>query len=375
MREIGDRIRSSMPDGMTQRQLAALVGMPPDALSRALNGQRGIAPLEVARVADALGADLQWLITGRPDPFRVEPAAARHAWDATTGVRSIPGRASDQATIDQVVAAYRAAFPGGPPSSQPLPTEPARVRAVLGEGFVRSFSDLVESELDVDVIRVAGLSTDYSFRIGDRGLILLSAIPHWFRSNWSLAHELGHLALGHHATSTQPVDEQEPSANRFAAELLLPTPTLRAQAWGDFDRSDVAQLLWESGVSSDALGRRLTHLGISLSPELNEALTWPTKRLIRQQLHRFDASKAKGDPITMRERDAAARRLPLLLQSALTEQVERGLANPELLAWVLDIPVDDVDFPEPSEAAVAAAYAGMVADRPTPAEVRSLLGP
>jgi transcriptional regulator with XRE-family HTH domain len=59
-----------MPLGMSQRALTEKAGMTTDALSRALNGQRGFSSRELARIADQLGADLYWLITGTPDPQR-----------------------------------------------------------------------------------------------------------------------------------------------------------------------------------------------------------------------------------------------------------------------------------------------------------------
>lgn len=46
MREIGERIKSRMPEGMTQQSLAEAMEMTPDALSRMLNGKRGITMTE-----------------------------------------------------------------------------------------------------------------------------------------------------------------------------------------------------------------------------------------------------------------------------------------------------------------------------------------
>ena len=42
MREIGERIKSRMPEGMTQQSLAEAMEMTPDALSRMLNGKRAM---------------------------------------------------------------------------------------------------------------------------------------------------------------------------------------------------------------------------------------------------------------------------------------------------------------------------------------------
>jgi hypothetical protein len=73
-----------------------------------------------------------------------------------------------------------------------------------------------------------------------------------------------------------------------------------------------------------------------------------------------------GDPMTLRERDAAARRFPVTLLESLSHRVESGQADPSTLAWVLDVPVDEIDFPEPDQEAAAEAYGRMLADRPGP---------
>jgi len=223
MAEVGDRIRAAMPLGMSQRQLAERAGMTPDALSRALNRQRGLSPAEVARIAQTLNADTHWLITGAPDPFAIA-IAARHAWDANRRERHNTGEKDDEPVLDRVVSLYRAAFPQGPASSAELPSLPAETRELLGTDFVRNFADNVEQILNIDVIRIPGLRTDYSLRVGARGVIVLATQASWFRSNWSLAHELGHIALGHHSdyeSRGRRLQRDERAADAFAAELLM----------------------------------------------------------------------------------------------------------------------------------------------------------
>src|SRR5699024_10313018 len=77
-----------------------------------------------------------------------------------------------------------------------LPADVERVRKLLPEGFVREFIEHL-AMIEVDVVRLDGLSTAYSFTVEDRPVILLPESGNWFHENWSLAHELGHLALGH----------------------------------------------------------------------------------------------------------------------------------------------------------------------------------
>lgn len=343
--------------------------MTTDALSRALNGQRGFSSKELARIADEFGADLYWLVTGTPDPQRVD-IAARHQWDPIQG-RTNPGRDDDDKLLSQVVAAYRAAFPDGPPPTPSLPRTPQQVRSYLGDSFVRHFAEEVETRLQIDVVRVPGLATDYSLRIGQRGVILLATMPSWFRSNWSLAHELGHLALGHHYSSAAANTNERP-ADQFAANLLLPSDLMKSKKWGEMDERGLVEFLWETGVSTEALKNRLASLRLKPSAEVGAALTRSTPRLSRAfaaDIELIGGEKA----VTLREQQASTRLVPSTLVEALHRQVEAGNASPEFLAWALAVPVDEIDFPEPDEVAIAENYSRMLEDRPTPAELENWL--
>ena len=78
------------------------------------------------------------------------------------------------------------------------------MRAVLGYGFVRPFADRLEKYLGVEVVRVTELSTAYSLTVGGRAVIAVPATGNWFRENWDIAHELGHLIMGHHDDGISP---------------------------------------------------------------------------------------------------------------------------------------------------------------------------
>ncbi len=347
--------------------------MKTDALSRALNGQRGFSSVELARIADELGTDLYWLVTGEPDPHRVR-IAARHSWDAGQGIRINPGRPNDDELLRQVAETYEAAFPEGPSPSLPLPGSAAAMRKMLGEHFVRDYGAVVEDQLRVDVVRLPMLSTDYSLSIGSRAIVILATTPYWFRSNWSLAHELAHFALGHHNGDSQPGEKDEAPADRFAAELLLPDDLIARQDWQQIDERGVAEFLWQTGVSTMALKKRLASLGVVVSAEVVAALKRTTPSLIRANAGEDQGVIGGAKQLIVRQQQSAARVFPSALVDALQRRVEAGAASPEHLAWVLDVPVDEIDFPEPDDDnEFVDAYERVLAARPSRADLEDWL--
>ncbi len=360
LKAIGDRIRSALPAGMSQGELARRVGMPADAMSRAMHAKRGFSAAELTEIGGVLGLSLHWLVTGQPDPFALR-VAARHAFDRVTRERFNRGARDDEPIVKLVARVYGEAFPDGIPASPSLSRDPAAVRDLLGDGFVRDFSKRIEISLGVDVVRVPRLSTDYSLTIGPRNVIVLATDQWWFRSNWSLAHELGHLALGHHLDEGGSNDEQENDADGFASELLLPRNAVLAKSWEDMSVEDLARFVWEAGVSTPTLRTRLAYLHPRVSSEITEALELSTPKLLRAGAEAIGDGFAGASAISERKQEAAVRRWPADLVAALTDQVEAGNADPQLLADVLDIDVDEMDFPEPpSEEEAAAHYAEMI---------------
>jgi hypothetical protein len=350
MSSIGGRVLQSLeqicPD-LRHREVAEQIGMTPDAFSRALSGTRRFASIELARLSELIGADLHWLITGQPDPNRLS-VAARHDFDHATGRRAVPGLEGDARVLEDIALAYRQAYPE-PTGSGTWPRSPAAVREALGVGFVRPFADRLERHLGIGVVRVAELSTAYSFTVGGRPVIAIPATGNWFRENWDLAHELGHLVLGHHddGISAADADRHESAANAFAADLLLPADTLRGIGWDSMPDEDLARLVWDWGVSTDALCRRLNALTGHIPAPVARWAAGPTQRLLRRHL----SIGSELDEITTRMEQAAQRRFPLSLQEAHLERVASGAVGRATLAWMLGIDADalEVDSPEISE--------------------------
>jgi Zn-dependent peptidase ImmA (M78 family)/transcriptional regulator with XRE-family HTH domain len=350
MSSIGDRALQRLEQispRPTHRDIAERIGMTPDSFSRALNGKRQFASIELARLAEQIGADLHWLITGQPDPNRVS-IAARHDFDHSSGQRTIPGRAGDEPTLADIALAYRQAYPepGSPPC---WPGSPGSLRESLGHDFVRPFAERLEKLLGVGVVRVAELSTAYSLTVGGRPVVAVPATGNWFRENWDIAHELGHLIKGHHdeGLTQSDADQHESAANAFAAELLLPAADLKSMKWDSIGDDELAALVWSLGVSIDALCRRLSAVLGYTPKRVAHWAAHPTQRLLRQH----PPTDSELDEITLRMDAASQRRFPLGLQEAHLGRVASGAISKATLAWMLGIDaamleVDSPDIPE-----------------------------
>lgn len=351
MHSIGDRVLGRLEEicpGTPHRDIAIDVQMTPDAFSRSLSSKRQFSSIEIARLADRLRVDAYWLITGRPDPNRLS-VAARHSFDFQTGERGVPGRQDDDQIIQDVALAYRQAY-REPVEEPSLPREVDKVRAALGTGFVRSLADRLECSFGIGVVRLAGLSTAYSFVLGGRRVIAVPATGNWFRENWDMAHELGHLVLGHHDDGLPAgvSEAHEAAANAFAADLLLPESSLSAIEWDVVTDADLASNVWRWGVSIDALARRLNSLLGYVPGRVHHWSQFPTQRLLRYHL----PATPGHDEITERMEAASQRRFPLSLQEAHLDGIAHGLLGKGTLAWMLGVDAEELEVDAPTPATI-----------------------
>lgn len=341
--EIGARARTRIEEVHSKRRqadIAAEIGMTPDSFSRSLSGRRAFTAVELVDLARALMTSSHWLVTGERDPFEVK-YAGRHTFDHGVKTHNPIDWDVAKTRLDDVALVYVQAY--GAEASEPSvfkELKASEVRQKLieagGPGFVRDLAENVEKALGVDVVRIDGVSGDFAIEVVGRRVIVVGETPNWFYENWSIAHELSHVfcdelsGLGDTACG-DPAAERR--ANVFAAELLLPSSLLKQCHWEVATAVQVADLVWESGVSTDALRRRLTFLGTRLSPSATQALALKTQGLLRR--HWF--APEGGDPIAERMQNAAARRFPAHLVEAHRAGVEKGVLGVESLAWMLGV--------------------------------------
>lgn len=75
---IAHRVADSITsDTRTPAQVAAQIGLTDEELSESLRDRRPFSTVEIVQLAEVLKVDAHWLITGRPDPYRLI-VTARH---------------------------------------------------------------------------------------------------------------------------------------------------------------------------------------------------------------------------------------------------------------------------------------------------------
>lgn len=342
--EIGARVREqlkALSPPVTQAQMASRLGLTPDAFSRSLSGKRSFTAVELVNLAEELGTSAHWFVTGEPDPYAVK-FAGRHIYDPLVKDYVKVDWAETRQARDDVALAYIQAYgeePTLPAIARPKSAAEARIKLfeVGGEGFVRRLADNVELAFGIDVIRLERIEPDFALSVLGRDVIVLDASAYWFRENFSIAHELAHILLGHLDTLGEQAcsdKEAERSANTFAADLLTPASEMRKVSWATASSRDVAEFVWEAGVSTAAARTRVKALRLSVGAEGVAALAEKTQVLLQQQLPNL------ADEVTVRMQEAGRRRFPQHLVTAHSRAVATGRIRADTLAWMLGEPVD-----------------------------------
>lgn len=143
-----------------------------------------------------------------------------------------------------------------------LPVDPVYIANQYG------IAVFAERELD-DV----GASGDCYYDSKGRPVIRYNPCEPQTRQRFTIAHELGHILLGHirpgeraHRDPKRSYDSyyerpMERQANDFAAQLLMPETVVRMAAK---QNPNLRELAYEFNVSMDAIGYRTQNLGVSI---------------------------------------------------------------------------------------------------------------
>lgn len=116
--------------------------------------------------------------------------------------------------------------------------------------------DYLKTQHDVDVVKfdfgekVSGILV----KLGDTTTIGFNANHAWVRRRFTIAHEVGHLLMGHTCDGEEKNSNKEIEANQFAAELLVPLAFIKRDFIQD---SNLDNLSKKYIVSKEALCRHL----------------------------------------------------------------------------------------------------------------------
>ncbi len=135
----------------------------------------------------------------------------------------------------------------------------------LPPGPVRNLTEVVENAgiipipMDFSDAKVDGVSL-YDPADGTPPLLFYNAVALWDRIRFTLAHEVGHIALHHHLAIADVERDHEAEAHAFAGELLMPEADVKAHL-SNLTFPKLAALKSHWGVAMQALVMRAFHLG------------------------------------------------------------------------------------------------------------------
>ncbi|MBT1120754.1 ImmA/IrrE family metallo-endopeptidase [Stutzerimonas nitrititolerans] len=141
-----------------------------------------------------------------------------------------------------------------------IPVDPAQIAQQAGAQVLADYS-----------MPSKGLSGSFDIEHG-QPVISFNPNDAWVRQRFTIAHELGHMTLGHGpglrdsnwSFSGSVQDWKEREANAFSAELLMPSEVME---WFVVQRGerDIGRMSRELGVSEAAMRFRLKNLGYTRS--------------------------------------------------------------------------------------------------------------
>lgn len=251
--------------GITQKELAALIGTSQAAVSKAEKFEHKVSESMLAQVSNALGYPEHFFYQNE---YRFPPTTPLHRKK-----QSLPQKVKNRIEAEANIMRLHLGklldsieLPGGGHSIYDLDEfgTPANVAKALRQqlkvprGPIGNITTLIEN-LGV-VIFLCDFGTDKldGFTIiGDENpIIFINKDMPWCRSRFTLAHELGHIVLGH--VQKQGIEEE---ANEFASEFLMPEDDIRRDFNGEkIDLRLLAMLKPRWKVSMQALLMRARSL-------------------------------------------------------------------------------------------------------------------
>jgi Zn-dependent peptidase ImmA (M78 family)/DNA-binding XRE family transcriptional regulator len=273
-RTVGERIRiARQAAGLSQGDLAETLERTRASISMWESGERTPALDDLYAVARALDRPVEFFLP------RERAVAPDDQVELT--LRAVASRLAGEQlgkVIERVLRAGEAEpAPAGwfsPRSKEPIEAAQEVLSAIEATSppvSVEDAADALGARVVIDSFGTDALS-GFVLHRPDGAVVAANQEQAPTRQRFTIAHELGHIALVHHAdfhidlahrASDPPGYDwrQERAANAFAANLLMPAGWVRSDYIGG--TKSVAQLAKRYGVSSEAMGIRLETLGLS----------------------------------------------------------------------------------------------------------------
>jgi Zn-dependent peptidase ImmA (M78 family)/transcriptional regulator with XRE-family HTH domain len=362
---LGARIRTLREQaGLQSQELAAQLGIDPSAMSNIERGKRSVKTKELVRIAEILSVSPLSLIDEDSLPARM-PVAPRCDGDAVSkgdaysrlvALSELHVVLSDAGlTKPNQLDAAPPLRPGGWKARAEALAEWAtnylNVAATADDRFA-GLADAIEDRLGVDVLveryegdALSGAAiTDRTFP-----LIFVNARHSTPRSLFTLAHELGHLLIGHDGSIT--LDEElvgdtleERQANAFAAAFLMPESEVD-QRINEYGRGadSLARMVYDFGVSFESLVFRLHNIH-QIDAEGRDRLREIGWRGLLSLIENSDLQDRLGPEVSMRLitrlGEFPAHRPPIWLATRCFAAHRRGIVSVRPLAGLLHIDPD-----------------------------------
>ena len=256
--DIGARLRQArLAAGLSQEQLAHVVGLERTMIVKAEGGTRRLDALELSRIATALKLPLAHFLTPLPAVLSrrtdltedQETDAARNAFLLESQLASWLRDLRQLIELGVLMHVRPMRYPGSVGSVSGAAEAARWLRLELGVGR-EPLGPLIQiSEQAGQLLLVADSPGEGASALdGDLAACVVSRLKDPGRRRFTAAHELGHLIIGDEYSADLGVhssrDDRERAVDAFAAELLLPAEVVR-EVGGASSAEDVRVALVE----------------------------------------------------------------------------------------------------------------------------------